>query len=84
MRELEHTIERLVALSTGSVIAEDDVAKSADAERDITLKERLAPVERGLIVDEMTRCEGNHSKAARHLGISRPTLYEKLKRYGLK
>jgi two-component system, NtrC family, response regulator HydG len=84
VRELEHTIERLVALSTGSVIDEDDVVKSADAERDITLKERLAAVERGLIVDEMTRCEGNHSKAARRLGISRPTLYEKLKRYGLK
>jgi DNA-binding NtrC family response regulator len=48
------------------------------------LKDRVAVLERGLIAAELERCHGNQSEAARRLGISRPTLIDKLKKLGLK
>jgi len=39
--------------------------------------------ERGLIADELARCQGNQSETARRLGVSRVTLIEKAKKYGL-
>jgi len=84
VRELEHTVERLVALSTEAVI--EDVAEDGGpaSTHSVTLKDRLAAVERGFLIEELQRCKGNYSETARRLGISRPTLYEKLKRFGLK
>ena len=48
------------------------------------LRERLAVFERGLIVAELSRCHGNQSEAARQLGVSRPTLIDKMKKHGLR
>jgi DNA-binding NtrC family response regulator len=83
VRELEHAVERMVALSTEPLIDVDPTAET-ESRGQITLEERLAAVERGIIVDELERCRGNRSETARRLGISRPTLYERLDRYGLK
>jgi DNA-binding NtrC family response regulator len=47
-------------------------------------KDRMAVFERGLIAAELERCHGNQSEAARRLGISRPTLIDKLKKLGLR
>jgi len=84
VRELENAVERLVALSNDASIDEDPSESNAEAAHAITLKDRMAAVERGFIVEELERCQHNVSEAARRLGVSRPTLYEKLKRYGLK
>jgi DNA-binding NtrC family response regulator len=48
------------------------------------LRERVGAFERGLIATELERCHGNQSEVARRLGISRPTLLDKMKRYGLR
>ena len=48
------------------------------------LKDRVAVFERGLIAAELERCHGNQSEAARRLGISRPTLIDKIRKLGLK
>lgn len=45
----------------------------------VTLKD----MELDLIRRTIAQCEGNKSLAARRLGISRKTLYEKIQRYGL-
>ena len=39
--------------------------------------------ERGLIVDALRAAHGNRSEAARRLGVSRVTLHDKLRKYGL-
>jgi two-component system response regulator HydG len=44
----------------------------------ISLKDRLAVVEREMIIAEIKRCNGNKSKAAKEMGISREALRKKL------
>ena len=47
------------------------------------LADRVAELERKAILDALDEAQGNKSRAARRLGISRSTLYTKLKSYGL-
>ena len=42
---------------------------------------RLSEMERNAILDALAQCHGNKKKAAELLGIQRPTLYNKMKRY---
>ncbi len=88
VRELENSVERLVALAAGPEIDEDPFAADASGDeakaQSMKLKERVAMFERGLIAEELRRCQGNQSEAARRLGVSRVTLIDKLKRYGIK
>jgi DNA-binding NtrC family response regulator len=44
----------------------------------------LHDMERSAILDALAQCHGNKKKAAALLGIQRPTLYNKMKRYGIK
>jgi len=44
----------------------------------IPLKDRVALVEREMILQEIKRCNGNKSKAAKEMGISREALRKKL------
>jgi two-component system, NtrC family, response regulator HydG len=85
VRELEHAIERLVALSSGGVV--DDLSppagEDAAGESGFSLKERVEAFERGILVKALRDADGNRSEAARRLGIARVTLLDKLKKYGL-
>ncbi|HOX44729.1 MAG TPA: sigma-54 dependent transcriptional regulator [Myxococcota bacterium] len=86
VRELEHRIERLVALSPGGDIQAADL-QAADAtsgqEEALGLKERVEAFEKGLLAAELRRTGGNRSEAARRLRIGRVTLLDKLRKYGL-
>ena len=44
---------------------------------------RNSAEEERLVRDAVERCNGNISAAAKMLGVSRPTLYDKMKKYGL-
>jgi two-component system response regulator HydG len=87
VRELEHAIERLVALSPPegldlSLLPGGEAAPSEERAA-LPLKERVQAYERGLVVEALREARGKRSEAARRLGISRVTLHDKLRRYGL-
>jgi two-component system response regulator HydG len=81
VRELENTVERLVALSPGGLIDEGDLPASGEPVAEPGLRERVEAYERHLILQELQRCGGNRSEAARRLGIGRVTLLDKLRKY---
>ena len=83
VRELQHTLEKAVILSDGKEISAQDLAlKSPQTPaKDVVLT--LDNVEKIAISDALKRTKGNLSKAARMLGITRPTLYKKMEKYGL-
>ena len=53
-------------------------------EEGISLKDRLAEIERDLIVQALARADGNVSQTARLLNLQRTTLIEKLNKYDLR
>jgi DNA-binding NtrC family response regulator len=81
VRELQHTMERAV------ILAEDRILKPSafllNSQGNETLMqgpETLEEMERMMIEKALQRHNGNHSAAAEQLGISRQTLYNKLKK----
>jgi sigma-54 specific flagellar transcriptional regulator A len=50
----------------------------------LSLKDRLADIERDLIVQALARTDGNVSQTARLLNLQRTTLIEKLNKYDLR
>jgi transcriptional regulator of acetoin/glycerol metabolism len=85
VRELEHAIEGLVALSPAEGLDPALLPAAAGDAREapLTLRQRVEAYERGLLVDALRGARGNVSEAARRLGVSRVTLHDKLRRYGL-
>jgi len=89
VRELENALESLVALSPPegldlSLLPFGQGQAAPAAEGGPTgLKGRVEAYERGLVVEALRAAGGNRSEAARQLGISRVTLHDKLKKYGL-
>jgi DNA-binding NtrC family response regulator len=45
--------------------------------------QNLDDLERNAIIQALAQCHGNKKKAAQVLGIQRPTLYNKMKRYAI-
>jgi tetratricopeptide (TPR) repeat protein len=85
VRELKNVMEALVLSSTdGGIIEADQVAEFTADQSSEGLKDRIADMERDEIERVMKVCGGNRTKAARMLGISRKTLWQKLKQMGRK
>jgi two-component system response regulator HydG len=85
VRELENSIEHAVVLAKDSLIELRDlpaaVVETTAAESAEALPTRtLIKSEERLIREVLDACDWNKAEAARQLGISRSTLYEKLKR----
>ncbi|MCI6118601.1 MAG: sigma-54 dependent transcriptional regulator [Prevotella sp.] len=76
IRELEHTMERAV------IIGEISIPRSSSSPSP-TPSSSLASMERDVIARAIHDCEGNLSLVAQRLDISRQTLYNKIKKYGL-
>jgi hypothetical protein len=49
-----------------------------------TLREAREAFEKRMVREAMKRCKGNISKTAEELGVSRPTLYEMIERFGIR
>lgn len=88
VRELKNLIERAVALVERDTLGPEDVLPAGDEigageQRTAKLKAGVAEVERCLIVQALKDTNGSVGYAAEQLGISRKTLWEKMKRYGI-
>ena len=85
IRELQHAIEKAVILSDGGMIAAEDIDGGNQTRREKPLEEVLTldEMECRMIEKTIKECEGNLSVVAARLGISRQTLYNKIKRYGI-
>ena len=94
IRELKNTIEKAVIMSDGDTLTMDDLQlsipyggqQSADGQPKPAMEycgETLEMQEEKTIRAAMEKCGGNLSLVAKTLNISRPTLYSKLKKYGI-
>ena len=85
IRELQHAIEKAVILCDGNVIMPDDIdgGKPLKKEKPLEEVQTLDEMERRMIEKTIKECDGNLSVVAARLGISRQTLYNKIKRYGI-
>ena len=84
IRELQNCIEKAVILSEGRELTAKDIQLESVAKPiGTTIKAVSEAEEERLVREAMDRTEGNISAAAKMLGVSRPTLYAKLKKYGL-
>jgi two-component system NtrC family response regulator len=85
VRELENRMKRAVIMADGKLITSEDLdlAPRDPAALPVNLKAAREEADRRVIRQALARTESNISSAARLLGISRPTLYDLLKQYGL-
>ena len=82
VRELEHAVERAVLMSAAAQITRADLALETPAQatiEDMSIEE----VESLLIRKALARFDGNVSRAAELLGLSRSALYRRIQRYSL-
>jgi DNA-binding NtrC family response regulator len=99
IRELENLAERLVLMAKGDQIDMGDVpaelieaveakihTSASDEKKSIKdlIREKTEDIEKQMIVKVLEECEGNISKAARQLGLSRRGLHLKLAKYNLR
>lgn len=92
VRQLRNVIEKMVILSSGGRLGVEDVpveisaavpsgsGPSASASGGVTLRDS----EKTQILAALEKCNGNKSRAADSLGISRRTLHRKLKEWGIR
>lgn len=84
IRELQHAVEKAVILSDGLTIRPDDIDGDMQVRpKPLEAVQTLDEMEQQLIAKTIRDCDGNLSQVASTLGISRQTLYNKIKRYGL-
>lgn len=84
IRELQHTVEKAVIMSDAETIDAAQLllrpSTAVAADNEVSTLEQM---ERRMIRDAIAACNGNMTAVAQQLGITRQTLYNKIKRYGL-
>src|SRR6267143_1600707 len=93
VRELQNAMEYAVVLARKDKISVKELpaevqlpAALQQADRNVNVNggvQNLDDLERNAIIQALAQCHGNKKKAAQVLGIQRPTLYNKMKRYAI-
>ena len=90
IRELQHTMEKTVIMNDVEILTASDIDcpkisdnNILDESTSLFVGQTIEEMEYNLIKSTIEQCEGNLTLVAQKLGISRQTLYNKLKRYGL-
>ena len=86
VRELENVMKRAVIMAEGTTISAADLGLAVVDEQSTVLNLRQVrdEAEKHAVLRVLGRVNGNLSKAAEMLGVSRPTLYDLMHRFGLK
>jgi two-component system response regulator HydG len=84
VRELQNTVARCVVLSADERIGLAELPEKMRSPQPALREYGLAKNERDLIGSVMRQCNWNKHEAARLLGISRGTLYSKVKKHGIR
>lgn len=83
IRELEHAIEKAVIINDGTLIPAELFQLPRRTEMPDTAASTLEEMEMRMIQKALEKCNGNLSAVATQLGITRQTLYNKMKKFGL-
>ena len=89
VRELDNKIRRAMILAGKSYITPDDLGftgetASPEAERSSkTLRDARSQLERRMVMQALQSFEGNIARASKSLGVSRPTLYDLMRKHGI-
>jgi len=87
VRELQYTIERAIIMSDGEVLHPQDLIFSPIESATTTIVEtddlNLSSIEKNTILRVIEKHNGNITKAARELGLTRTALYRRLSKYDI-
>lgn len=83
IRELQNIMEKAVIMCDGNCIKPEHMQLYVSHSNVTTQTSTLEDIERKAIADAIDSCGGNLTLVAQLLGITRQTLYNKIKRYGL-
>ena len=87
VRELQYTIERAVIMAEETMLTSKDIIfspiESAPMMAEELVQTNLSTVEKNTILRVIEKHNGNISKAAKELGITRTALYRRLSKYDI-
>ena len=87
IRELQYSIERAVIMSDGNVLEAKDIIfspiESAGVQDEEPAESKLSAIEKNTILRVIEKNNGNISKAAKELGLTRTALYRRLSKYDI-
>lgn len=96
VRELENAIAHAIVVSHGQIILKDSLPQTILGNKKVEvssnnlingeikpLNEVVAQVEKDMIIKALKQCKGNKTKAAKLLGISRKSLFNKIRDYNI-
>ncbi|HZK96381.1 MAG TPA: sigma-54 dependent transcriptional regulator [Prolixibacteraceae bacterium] len=86
VRELQYIVERVIIMSEGEVIEPDDlifspIESANQSEENDDHETKLSTLEKNTILRVIKKNNGNISKAAKELGLTRTALYRRLGKY---
>jgi two-component system NtrC family response regulator len=86
VREIENCMKRAVIMSDGQFISADELALDVEGvePKIFNLRQVRDDAERGAIMQVLGKVDGNIARAAEMLGVSRPTLYDLMRRFGIR
>ena len=86
VREIENCMKRAVIMADGQFISTDDLSLDLEGAepRIFNLRQVRDDAERGAVMQVLAKVDGNIARAAEMLGVSRPTLYDLMRRFGIR